>query len=84
MLNYDVDEVIKRAIKYIIEGGAVAIAAYYIPRKTMNMEEIAIIALTAAATFSILDLYAPAVSSAARTGAGFGIGASTVGYKSGF
>ena len=56
MLNYDIDEVIKRAIKYIIEGGAVAIAAYYIPRKTMNMEEIAVIALTAAATFSILDL----------------------------
>jgi hypothetical protein len=38
------------------------------------------IGLTAAATFAILDIYAPSVGSGARTGAGFGIGATMVGF----
>jgi len=35
--------------------------------------------LTAAATFSILDVFIPAMGSSARGGAGFGIGANLVG-----
>jgi len=31
----------------------IAIAAYVIPKKSMNMEEIALLSLTAAATFAI-------------------------------
>ena len=77
-LNFQ--EVLARAIKYLVEGGAVAVAAYLIPRKKMKLQEIVMIALTAAAVFAILDLYAPAVGSAARQGAGFGIGASQVGF----
>ena len=46
----------------------------------MNFEEIAFIALTAAATFSILDTYIPTIGVSARTGAGFGIGANLVGF----
>jgi ABC-type Co2+ transport system permease subunit len=69
-----------RAIKYVVEGGAVAVAAYFIPRKKMNLQEIVMIALTAAAVFAILDLYAPAVGVASRQGAGFGIGAGVVGF----
>ena len=30
---FDLQEVVKRAVKYLIEGGAVAVAAYYIPKK---------------------------------------------------
>ena len=46
----------------------------------MKLDEIALIALTAAATFSILDTYIPSMGIDARTGAGFGIGANLVGF----
>jgi len=77
--EFDLGEVVKRAVKYLVEGLAVALAAYYIPRKQMNLQEIAMIAVTAAAVFAVLDLYAPAIGAATRQGAGFGIGMSTVG-----
>ena len=77
---FDLQEVIKRAVKYLIEGGAVAVAAYYIPKKQMKIEEIVMIAITAAATFALLDLYAPSISNAARQGTGFGIGANLSGF----
>lgn len=75
----DLNELVKRAIKYLIEGLVVALAAFAIPKKQLNVEEIVIIALTAAATFSILDVFIPAMGSSARGGAGFGIGANLVG-----
>lgn len=77
---FDIQEVVKRAVKYLIEGGAVAVAAYYIPKKQMNIEEIVMIAVTAAATFALLDMYAPSISNAARQGTGFGIGANLSGF----
>ena len=80
-LNLDASDVIRRTIKYLVEGLAVAIAAFYIPRKKMNLEEIAMIAVTAAATLAILDLLAPQIGSSARRGAGFGIGASMSGFS---
>ena len=58
----------------------VAIAAYAIPQRQLKLDEIALIALTAAATFSILDTYIPSMGVNARTGAGFGIGANLVGF----
>jgi ABC-type Co2+ transport system permease subunit len=76
---FDLNELIKRAIKYLIEGLVVALAAFAIPKKQLNLEEIIIIALTAAATFSILDVFIPAMATSARGGAGFGIGANLVG-----
>ena len=65
---------VQSLIKYLLEGAAVAVAAYYIPRRTADLREIAMIALTAAAVFAVLDTFAPAVSGGARQGAGFGIG----------
>ena len=82
-MDSDLQEILKRAIKYLVEGFAVAVAAYYIPRKKMNLQEIAMIAVSAAAMFAILDLYAPSIGEAARHGAGFGIGASQVGLRLG-
>jgi hypothetical protein len=76
----DFADLIARTVKYLLEGLAVAVAAYVIPGKTMRWGEIAMIALTATATFAILDIYAPSVGSSARTGAGFGIGAGLVGF----
>ena len=77
----DFVELMKRAIKYLVEGIMVAIAAYAIPKgKGLTLDEVALIALTAAATFSILDTYIPSMGITARTGAGFGIGATLVGF----
>ena len=66
-------------IKYALEGLAVAAAAFYIPRRKVNLQEIVMIALTAAAVFAVLDQFAPGVAAGTRQGAGFGIGANMVG-----
>jgi len=80
----NVGELVKRIIKYLVEGIMVAIAAFAIPKRSLNVEEIILIALTAAATFSILDTYIPSMGVTARSGAGFGIGANLVRFPGGF
>ena len=77
---FDLGELLQRAIKYLINGLMVAITAYAIPKKSLKMDEIALIALSAAATFTILDTYLPSMAVSARSGAGFGIGANLVGF----
>ena len=81
---FNMAELIKRLIKYLVEGLMVAIAAFAIPKRSLNLEEIGLIALTAAATFSILDTYIPSMGVTARSGAGFGIGANLVHFPGGF
>jgi ABC-type Co2+ transport system permease subunit len=71
---FDLSELVKRIIKYLVEGLMVALAAYAIPKRSLNLEEIGMIALTAAATFSILDTYIPSMGVSARSGTGLGIG----------
>ena len=78
--GFDFSELIKRVIKYLVEGIMVAIAAFAIPKKSLNLEEVVIIGLTAAATFSVLDVFIPSMAASARGGAGFGIGANLVGF----
>jgi len=80
MNSLDLGEFMRRAVKYIVEGIMVAIAAYAIPKKSLHLDEVLLIALTAAATFSILDTYVPSMAVSARSGAGFGIGANLVGF----
>jgi|TARA_B000000557_G_scaffold151172_1_gene122708 ABC-type Co2+ transport system permease subunit len=80
MMNVDINEFVKRVIKYVVEGLMVALAAYAIPKKSLNMDEILLLAMTAAATFSILDVFVPSLAVSARSGAGFGIGANLVGF----
>jgi len=77
---FDVQELIKRIVKYLFEGIVVALVAYTIPKKRLDIEEVVIIALVAAMTFSLLDVFVPAMGATARTGAGFGIGANLVGF----
>ena len=77
-LNFQ--EILARAIRYIVEGASVGVAAYFIPRKKMPLHEIAMIALTSAAVFAILDLYSPTVGVATRQGAGFAVGAGLTGF----
>jgi hypothetical protein len=56
------EEIMKRVIKYIIQGLMVAIACYAIPKQTLRLEEIGLIALIASLTFSILDTYIPTMN----------------------
>ena len=81
---FDITELIKRIVKYLIEGLMVAIAAFAIPKRSLNLEEIALLALTAAATFAILDTYIPSMGVNARSGAGLGIGLNMVKFPGGF
>ena len=75
-LSVDVKEFVVRVLKYVLEGAVVAIAAWLIPAKKPSVEEVFTLALVAAATFSILDLFLPSMSESARMGVGLGIGAS--------
>lgn len=69
---------INNLIKYLIQGIAVAVAAYVIPNRRTNSKEIMIIASVAALTFFTLDIFTDEVSKGARFGAGLGIGLSLV------
>ena len=79
LLGLNLADLGTRAIKYLLEGLAVAVACYLLPGKRIRADEIGMIALTALAVFAILDIYAPSVGSSARTGAGFSLGAQLVG-----
>ncbi len=82
-ITLDGKEILKRILKYIMEGLVVAFAAFFIPGKRLNAQEIAVIGIVAAATFSVLDLFAPAVGNSMRQGAGFGVGMNLVGFPNG-
>ena len=74
---------LQSVLKYLLEGAAVAVAAFYIPQRKVDLKEIAMISLTAAVVFMVLDVFAPSVAVGARQGAGFGIGRSMVGGADG-
>ena len=68
-------------IKYLLEGIAVSTAAYYLSSRKASVRETIMIGVTAATCFILLDLFAPAVGSSTRTGAGLGIGLQRVGFE---
>ena len=74
-----VNDYLKLAIKYLIEGIVVAAVTYIIPKRKMDLEEICVIALMAAATFAILDVFIPAAASSSRLGIGFAVGTGLTG-----
>jgi hypothetical protein len=76
----DGQEILVRILKYLLEGIVVGFAAYFIPKSNMNLDEAIMIALTAAATFSVLDLLAPAVGTSIRQGVGYGFGFNLAGF----
>jgi hypothetical protein len=80
--NFDNGQnLIATLIKYALEALAITLAAYYIPASTKpDWMEILKITGTSLLVFLVLDLFAPSVGSNARMGAGFGIGAKTVGW----
>ena len=80
-MNLNLQEIVKKVIKYLVEGLILCLAAYAIPQKSLQFDEIAIIGLVAAATFSILDTFLPTVAENARQGAGLGVGFGLVGFN---
>jgi hypothetical protein len=84
MFNFDFGEFLKRVFKYLIEGFMVALACYAIPKRSLDWDDILFIAITAAMTFSILDVFIPSMGVSARNGAGLGIGLNLVGFPGGF
>jgi ABC-type Co2+ transport system permease subunit len=78
--SFDFGQIVKLAIKYLVEGLVVAVVAVLVPKKALNTEEIIIIALTAAATFSILDVFIPVMGASVRQGAGLGMGFNLVNF----
>ena len=57
MQGLDFGQGCARLAKYLLEGSTVGFAAYCIPSKRPTVEEVLLIAVVAAATFSIVDLF---------------------------
>lgn len=69
----------ENVVKYILEGLAVSVASHLVSKNRLNFKEIALLGVTAALVFMVLDQFSPAVSAGARQGSGFGIGYKMVG-----
>ncbi len=79
MDGFNAAELASRAIKYFLEGLAVAVAMVIIPRKVPNVEEILTVSVVAAVVFAILDLLSPSVGLTSRQGAGLALGSQLAG-----
>jgi len=77
--DFDWKDIMKRGVKYLIEGVTVAFVAYAFTRGKLDFKEILMLGITAAFVFAILDTFSPTISLGARFGAGFGIGQSLFG-----
>lgn len=80
---FNLRELMKRVVKYLVEGIMVALAALVIPTQRLNMNEITLLALTAAATFSILDTFIPSMGGGVRQGISWGVGLNMAGFPGG-
>lgn len=75
------EDLVFLVIKYLLEGIAVSVSAYYLTSKKTSIQETILVGVSAATVFLMLDLFAPSVGSATRTGAGLGIGLNRVGFE---
>jgi len=76
---FDMSELIKRIVKYLVMGLMVALCLFLIPKKSMSIDEIALVALSTACIFSVIDTYLPSFSNSVKTGAGLGVGLQLIG-----
>jgi hypothetical protein len=74
MSGFDLAEFIKRIVKYLLLGLVIATVSYIIPKRSLNVEEIAVVSLSASSVFAILDTFLPSVSVSAKQGIGFAVG----------
>ena len=64
---------VNNIIGYIIQGVAIALAAYVIPNKKIIFHEVMVISIIGALTFFALDVFAEDAYTGARFGSGFAI-----------
>jgi hypothetical protein len=69
-------------LKYLFGGLIVAFVAFILPNNKLQWSEIWLLGLTAACTFSILDLVYPIISNCVRQGVGLSNGFQLRGYAS--
>ena len=79
-MDISVNELVSRIVKYLVEGLVVAVAAIFIPKKSLPLDEVMTLAVLAAAVFALLDLFVPSMGAQARNGAGLGLGFNLVGF----
>lgn len=70
-------------LKYALEGLAVSAVALYLSGRNRNLQRVAVVGVTAALAFLVLDLFAPGVASGARQGSGWTVGTGLVGGQQG-
>ena len=58
---FDKEEIMKRALKYLIIGSIVFATAYFVPENSLHFTEMLFIAISASAAFGLIDLYSPSV-----------------------
>ena len=78
--SFDFQEAFTRFVKYLVEGLVVAIVAWILPSKSLDVNEVILLGLTAASIFALLDILAPSISSTVRGGVGYGIGFQLAGF----
>lgn len=62
----DAKTVLLRAVKYMLQCGVVAATAYFVPHRRLPLQEVLVVALVAATTFSLLDLLLPELHAPGR------------------
>jgi hypothetical protein len=82
MSSFDFEEMLKLVMKYLIEGLVVAFVAFVFPKKKLDLEEVVIVALTAASTFAVLDVFlgnSNPITQGTKSGLGMAIGSGLAG-----
>ncbi len=65
---------IQSVFRYLLEGLAIAIAAFVIPSRKTDPFAVLIAAVASALALLLLDLFSPKAGEAGRLGAGFSVG----------
>jgi hypothetical protein len=71
--------VIRRILRYLTLGLALSVALALVPKNKLGFDEIVAIAISIAAVYAVLDVFAPEFSSGARFGSSFALGSKLVG-----
>ena len=69
-----INNTIRRILSYILIGGVTAVSSTLLSKKKVSIRELALISITAATVFLVLDLFTPSIGLAARYGKGASIG----------
>lgn len=78
-MGFDFNEMLRRLVRYLVQGLGVAVASLYLLKGHTKMETIVALAVTSAALFAVLDLTLPSAGAGARLGSGLAMGGALAG-----